>query len=153
MLRFETRRRIALQFVSGLNHLHNHGFLHRDISLQNVLIKQYDHGAVIVKLSDFGLLKDNGSTFTMSDTEMRGTIRDPLWTSFKDFDVSNEIYAAGVVLAFIFTGREGLPQDTVGVNEVIHKCTILTASQRYASVLEVIKDLESFSDSTTSATV
>lgn len=142
-LSLETRRRVALQFLYGLNHLHKHGFLHRDLSLQNVLVKKYDHGAVVVKLSDFGLLKDTTSAFTMSQTEMRGTIRDPLWSNFKDFDISNEMYAVGVVLAYVFTGREGVPTTPSRISDLIHKCTTLKAEERYSSVVEVIRAVDS----------
>lgn len=152
-LRFETRRRIALQFLYGLNHLHKHRFLHRDLSLQNVLIKKYDHGAVVVKLSDFGLLKDESTAFTMSQTEMRGTIRDPLWSNFKDFDIWNEVYAAGMVLAYIFTGSESVPKNTSKVSAVIHKCTSLSVEQRYSSIIEVIRALDSLRDEQNSTAI
>lgn len=105
-LGFNSRKRIALQFLYGLNYLHSENLLHRDISLNNVLLKVYDRGAVLVKLSDFGLAKARGSDYTRTHTELRGTIRDPLLVSFKDYNEKNEIYAVGVVLSFIFTGRE-----------------------------------------------
>lgn len=56
-LGFATRKRIALQFLYGLNYIHAQGLLHRDVSLQNVLLKVYESKAVLVKLSDFGLVK------------------------------------------------------------------------------------------------
>lgn len=56
-LSFSSRKRIALQFLYGINYLHGQRLLHRDISLQNVLLKVYESGAVLVKLSDFGLVK------------------------------------------------------------------------------------------------
>src|ERR1035437_3991175 len=40
-LSFASRKRIALQFLYGINYIHTQGFLHRDISLQNVLLKVY----------------------------------------------------------------------------------------------------------------
>ncbi|MDI3213763.1 protein kinase family protein, partial [Arthrobacter sp. AL12] len=93
-LSFSTRKRIALQFLYGLNYIHTKGLLHRDISLQNVLLKIYDSEAVLVKLSDFGLVKDKSSEFTRTQTEMRGTIRDPMLHDFKSYDLVNEMWAA-----------------------------------------------------------
>src|SRR5699024_9716424 len=81
---FTVRKRIALQFLYGINYLHRRRLLHRDISLQNILLKLYDASAVLVKLSDFGLVKDQANEFTRSQTEMKGTIRDPMLDSFKD---------------------------------------------------------------------
>jgi len=106
---FAARKRIALQFLYGINYLHHQGLLHRDVSLQNILLKVFDSGAVLVKLSDFGLVKDQSVQFTRTQTEMKGTIRDPTLSSFRDYSVVNEMYAIGHVLAYIFKGKESLP--------------------------------------------
>ena len=42
-------RRYTRQVLHGLQYLHQHGIMHRDIKSSNLLV---DHG--IVKLSDFG---------------------------------------------------------------------------------------------------
>jgi serine/threonine protein kinase len=126
----------------GLNYIHSEGLLHRDISLQNVLLKVFASGAVLVKLSDFGLVKDRTSEYTRTHTELRGTIRDPLLESFKDYDTTNEIYAIGVVLCFIFTGRESLRTDADEVGRIVRKCVDHDADKRYASVRQIIADVE-----------
>ncbi|MFJ8251270.1 protein kinase family protein [Streptomyces sp. NPDC094466] len=110
-LGFAARKRIALQFLYGVNYIHSKQVLHRDISIQNVLLKKFGDGAVLVKLSDFGLVKEKDSQYTRSRTEMRGTIRDPLLSSFKEYDVCNEIYAIGHVLSYIFSGKEALMSE------------------------------------------
>lgn len=137
-----TRKRIALQFLYGLNYLHSKGYLHRDISLQNVLLKVYSDGAVLVKLSDFGLVKDGSSDFTLTGTELRGTIRDPQLESLKDYNVTNEIYAVGWVLSFIFTGKESLVHGTGDVARIVKKCTDHDPSQRYSCVRDLIVEVE-----------
>lgn len=141
-LAFALRKRIALQFLYGINYLHAKGLLHRDISLQNVLLKVFHDGAVLVKLSDFGLVKDQTSTFTRTQTEMRGTIRDPLLHDFKNYGVLNEMYAVGWVLSYIFTGREALSSGTDRVSQIIQKCAVLDLKLRYQTVLELITDVE-----------
>ena len=55
---FQYRKNIALQFLKGLKYLHSKDMYHRDISFNNILIKEFDDNFVIVKISDFGLLKD-----------------------------------------------------------------------------------------------
>ncbi|WP_277210971.1 protein kinase family protein [Isoptericola croceus] len=144
-LKFSSRRRIALQFLYGLNYLHSQNVLHRDISLQNIMLKVYDSGAVIVKLSDFGLVKEGSSTYTRSGTEVRGTIVDPALDSFKDYSVANEIYSIGWVLAFIFSGRESLTPRADKVGEVVARCTDPHPEDRFSTVLEIIACVENMS--------
>jgi len=139
---FAARKRIALQFLYGINYLHRQQLLHRDISLQNILLKVFDSGAVLVKLSDFGLAKDQANEFTRTQTEMKGTIRDPMLSSFKDYGVVNEMYSIGHVLAYIFKGRESLPAASDTVGQIIHKCAVNDLAQRYQAVTDLIADVE-----------
>ncbi|MFC8535272.1 protein kinase family protein [Streptomyces sp. NPDC057249] len=141
-LAFSSRKRIALQFLYGVNYIHGKNLLHRDVSLQNVLVKTFDDGAVLVKLSDFGLVKDRNSEYTRTRTEMRGTIRDPLLASFKEYDVCNEIYAIGWVLSYIFTGREALMSGANAPSQIVRKCTAHDVAERYQSVRELIAAVE-----------
>jgi tRNA A-37 threonylcarbamoyl transferase component Bud32 len=141
-LRFATRKRIALQFLYGISYIHDQKLLHRDLSLQNVLLKVYGSKAVLVKLSDFGLAKNYASDFTRTKTEMRGTIRDPMLASFKEYNVLNEVYSIGWVLSYIFTGKESLPSAGNGTGLIIHKCTTHDLGQRYPDVRAIIVDVE-----------
>lgn len=142
VLTFATRKRIALQFLYGLNYIHTQRLLHRDISLQNVLLKVYDGGAVLVKLSDFGLAKELDSNFTRTQTELRGTIVDPQLDSLVAYEITHELYAVGFVLSFVFSGRERLMQDAGALGRVVLKCTHHDTGERYANVLELISDVE-----------
>jgi hypothetical protein len=144
-LSFASRKRIALQFLYAINYLHSLPLLHRDISLQNVLLKVYESGAVLVKLSDFGLVKDPSSTFTRTQTEMRGTIRDPLLHDFRQYGVLNEIYAIGWVLSYIFTGRESLSANGDAVSRIVQKCAAHDMASRYQMVRDLIADVEQLS--------
>jgi Serine/threonine protein kinase len=141
-LPFSSRRRIALQFLYGLNYLHSKRILHRDISLRNVLVKIHDSGAATVKLSDFGLAKDPDSGLTKTDSETKGSIIDPALTSFKDYAVINEIYPIGVVLSFIFSGRRDLNATSGAVRAIVDKCVTHGLTARYQDVRAVIEDVE-----------
>lgn len=136
------RKRVALQFLYGINYLHLNKVLHRDISLRNILVKEYDLGAVLVKLSDFGLAKRPDSELTRTGTEMKGTIRDPLLDQFSNYSMPNEINSIGHVLAFIFTGRKGINVDDRSVKAIVARCTADTYAARYARVSEIIHDVE-----------
>jgi tRNA A-37 threonylcarbamoyl transferase component Bud32 len=139
---FATRKRIALQFLYAINYLHSQKIFHRDLSLQNVLLKVYGSKAVLVKLSDFGLAKDHESEFTRTKTEMRGTIRDPMLASFKEYGVVNEVYSIGWILSYIFTGKESLQRNDDLISCITRKCTTDDIEQRYPSVGAIIIDVE-----------
>lgn len=139
---FAARKRIALQFLYGINYLHRQRLLHRDISLQNILLKVFSAGAVLVKLSDFGLVKDQASDFTRTQTEMKGTVRDPMLGSFRDYGIVNEMYSIGYVLAYIFTGRESFPPAADDVGRIIQKCAVNDLDRRFQAVPELIAEVE-----------
>lgn len=145
-LTWALRKRIALQFLYGLNYLHQKDILHRDISRKNVLVVEHDLGAVTVKLSDFGLHKSPESEFTKIDSSMKGTVIDPTLERFADFKPTNDIYAVGHVLSYIFTGRSGLDAAVGAVRQVVNRCTDNEVSNRYATVAEVIAAVESLAD-------
>ncbi|KIU03053.1 serine/threonine-protein kinase [Frigoribacterium sp. MEB024] len=140
-LQFATRKRLALQFLYAMGYLHRRGILHRDLSTGNVLIKEYEE-AFLVKLSDFGLHKAEGSEFTKSDTEMKGSIRDPTLASLKEFAKVNDIHAVGHILAFMFTGRSSIAGCPPAIQAIVDKCVHNDPTQRYQDISEVIADLE-----------
>jgi eukaryotic-like serine/threonine-protein kinase len=150
-LTFGTRKRIVLQFLYGMNYLHSKGHLHRDVSYQNVLVKQYDGMAVLLKLSDFGLHKGRDSDFTRTESELRGTILDPTIRSFKEYGVVNEIYSVGFVMSFIFSGRLDIGACRGAIKPIIDRCVDLDNSARYPNVLSIIRDVEELQPPPTSA--
>ncbi|PVG81677.1 hypothetical protein DDE18_16960 [Nocardioides gansuensis] len=74
-------------------------------------------------MADLGLLKDLNHEFTKTNTELRGTRVDPALESFKDFQLIHEMYAVAWLLWFIFTGRDGIDDDTTGpVADLVRRC-------------------------------
>lgn len=146
-----TRKRIALQFLYGLNFIHSKGHFHRDLSTRNVLLRTFGGSAVLVKLSDFGLAKRKGSEFTMTETELKGTKVDPALGSFRDFGAVHDIFAAGFVLLYIFTGRKNVGRSSgTPVERIVHKCIDSQPDRRYQSVMELIADVEALDMTVTS---
>ncbi|MBO0594863.1 protein kinase family protein [Nesterenkonia sp. E16_7] len=138
-----TRKRIALQFLYGLNYIHSKGHFHRDLSIRNVLLRTFGGSAVIVKLSDFGLAKRQGSEFTVTETELKGTKLDPALGSFKEFESVHDIFAAGFVLLYIFTGRKNVGRTaTTSVEHIVQKCIDSQPDKRYQRVIDLIADVE-----------
>lgn len=140
-LPFATRKRISLQFLYAMNYLNSKEILHRDISYNNVLIKEFE-GAVMIKLSDFWLMKEPGSDFTKVDTEIKWTIIDPSLISFKDYALHNEIYSIGFIVHFIFTGKKSFQSSKTSLSKIIEKCTSQNLESRYRSIGEIINIVE-----------
>lgn len=147
-LTFLTRKRIALQFLYATNYLSLKKILHRDISYNNILIKEFE-GAAMIKLSDFWLIKEHDSNFTKIDTEVKWTIIDPSLTSFKDYSILNEIYAIGFVVNFIFTWKQSFQASKTSLSKIIEKCTSSDLKSRYQTIGEIISIIEVLPEETT----
>lgn len=141
-LTFEIRRRVALQFLYGLNYLHTKGHLHRDLSYNNILVKRYEGIAVVVKLADFGLSKERNSQLTRTESDIRGTIVDPTIGNFKDYNILNEVYSVGFILSFVFSGRTHITACTGEIRTIIDKCIAHDHAFRYPDLKTVIREVE-----------
>ena len=62
------RKGYCYQVLKAFKYIHSKGRLHRDINPKNILIKIYDD-VQVVKISDFGLIKQEESTLTTVNTE------------------------------------------------------------------------------------
>lgn len=145
-LSLSARKKIALQFLWGVDFLYKKNLFHRDLSWNNVLVKLYDQNITYVKISDFGLVKEEDSELTDSDTTGKGSTfhKDPLLESFKNVKIENEIYSVGCVLNFIFTGKQNLNKNPqiIGLDDIIEKCTDnKSLRNRYHSIVEIINDI------------
>ena len=61
------------EVLYGLEYLHAHGIIHRDLKAQNILLLKRN-GQLTAKISDFGISKDLTSEDTASSTMLVGTI-------------------------------------------------------------------------------
>ena len=100
------RKGIAQQILRAFDYLHSKGHLHRDISPKNILIKEYDD-TLVVKRSDFGLVKIPDSTLTTVNTEFKGYFNDPALVveGFNTYGIVHETYALTRVIYFVMTGK------------------------------------------------
>lgn len=108
---------VALQICPALKHVHDHGIIHRDIKLSNILVR--DDG--IIKLTDFGIAK----VFATSDLTQTGGVvgtaeyLSPEQAMGKAVTKRSDIYSLGVVLYSLLTGR--LPFVGTGFLDLMHK--------------------------------
>ena len=107
------RKGIAQQILRAFDYLHSKGHLHRDISPKNILIKEYDD-TLVVKLSDFGLVKIPDSTLTTVNTEFKGYFNDSALVveGFNTYGIVHETYALTRVIYFVMTGKTNTEKIT-----------------------------------------
>lgn len=101
-LHWQTRIQIALDVVAGLRFLHNHGLIHRDIKLKNVLLDKNNRA----KITDLGFCKSE----VMISGSIVGTpihMAPEVFTGKYDHMV--DVYAFGILFWYICAGTVELP--------------------------------------------
>lgn len=107
------RKSIISQLLRAYGYLHSKNVYHRDISPKNVLLKLYDD-AIVVKISDFGLVKIVDSDLTSENTDIKGSLNDPALKTqgFANYSLIHEIYALTLLFAYIMTGKSNWAKIT-----------------------------------------
>ncbi|VVA93966.1 unnamed protein product [Arabis nemorensis] len=113
------------QLLSGMEHCHNRGVLHRDIKGSNLLID--DVG--VLKIADFGLatIFDPNHKRPMTSRVVTLWYRAPeLLLGATDYGVGIDLWSAGCILAELLAGRPIMPGRTEV--EQLHKIYKLCGS-------------------------
>ncbi|XP_047981899.1 receptor-like kinase TMK4 [Salvia hispanica] len=108
-LTWNQRVNIALDVARGVEYLHsmaNQSFIHRDLKPSNILIGD----DMRAKVCDFGLVKQAPNTNQSFETRLAGTFGylAPEYAATGKVTVKVDVYAFGVVLMEIITGRKSL---------------------------------------------
>ncbi|MBS5370605.1 MAG: protein kinase [Coprobacillus cateniformis] len=133
------RRRIVNQICRGFSYIHSKGFLHRDISLTNILIFKYDD-TIVAKISDFGLVKEECSQLTSTDSEIKGSLNDSNLQiiGFSKYNICHETFALTRLIYFILTGKTNMSKEKdLKIKKFIDKGTHPDINQRFRSVEEL----------------
>jgi protein kinase-like protein len=105
---------VARQLCAGVSAAHERGVLHRDLKPANVMID----GDGNVRITDFGIATaatDVGGEITGTPQYMA-----PELLAGKSASVKSDIYALGLILFEIFTGRRAYAAKTLGELKQLH---------------------------------
>lgn len=116
---------IGVQVADALQHAHDAGIIHRDVKPANILICEGEQGpSVQVKVADFGIARAvtrDGADLTQPGAIL-GTAKylSPEQVKGEDPDPRSDVYALGVVLYELLTGRPPFMADTEMATAMAH---------------------------------
>ena len=175
------QRDLLTLFVSicdAVTYAHQRGIIHRDLKPSNMMV-QVEHGQPTIKVLDFGIarINDEHDGATTEEGVVRGTLPymspEQVGGRPDEIDVRSDVYALGVILYEVLSGRLPLDVGGRGLHEaarIIHEqpphplrdamkgrgpidsdlCTIVEkaldkdASRRYASVAALSDDIQRY---------
>jgi serine/threonine protein kinase/Flp pilus assembly protein TadD len=109
---------IVRQTLAALAEAHDHGIIHRDLKPENIMVIRRAGGGYSVKVLDFGLSKLIGLPLAASlATQMGRVMGTPLYMapeqgSGEDVDHRSDLYAVGLILYELLSGRPPFQADT-----------------------------------------
>ncbi|GJS68328.1 phloem protein 2-like protein [Tanacetum coccineum] len=111
-LKWEQRLQICIDAAQGLNYLHNHHIIHRDVKSPNILLEDSLEGMI----GDVGLsltVKDTDSQLSNIDPVGTGGYVDPKYLKRGILSKQSDMYSFGVVLLEVLCGRFATTSGTV----------------------------------------
>ena len=154
--------RIVIAICQTLEYVHNHGIVHRDLRPEHILVDAEDH----IKLIDFGAAGQAAGrriTFTnISQITGGSEYISPEELKGKRGDARSDVYAAGIILYEMVTGRKPFPEfdpfdrtlnhpvppreiDSAispQLQEVIYRALEREPGNRYANAHDFARDLQ-----------
>jgi len=159
---FQEKLQLIIRICEGIQAAHNDGVIHRDLKPQNIIVTKDG----TPKILDFGIARK----YTAQD-QKQGVSGSPKYMApeqilNEDMDPRTDIYALGIIMFFLFTGKEPFigknaneillkqinqplpepqsyrPDIPFWLVEIIKRCASKNKDMRYASIDELISELQ-----------
>ncbi|HUS66106.1 MAG TPA: serine/threonine-protein kinase [Kofleriaceae bacterium] len=104
---------IVRQILAGLSHAHGQGVFHRDVKPENILLTTIEGHGEQVRILDFGLAKLRNETSVTTGIAV-GTpgYMSPEQTAGERVDERSDIYATGIILYELLSGKKPFQSDS-----------------------------------------
>jgi serine/threonine protein kinase len=105
------RIRLFIQACDAIHHAHQKGVVHGDLKPANILVKWGDQGVPTLKVTDFGIAKAMNHALVGPTGHLRAPAAyfSPEHVAAKVIDARSDIYALGMLLYELITGRLPIP--------------------------------------------
>ena len=133
---------VVHQVLSGLQHAHEQGVVHRDIKPTNILLTESN----LVKIMDFGIARLAASASTATEGFVLGTpeFMSPEQVKAETLDGRTDIFSVGSLLYWLFTNHTPFDADTAEqvmvkiVNDEPEQLQVKGVSIRLQKALQLI---------------
>ncbi|UYV70280.1 hypothetical protein LAZ67_7002359 [Cordylochernes scorpioides] len=99
----------SAEAIIALNYLHSHGFIHRDVKLENILVNNDGH----IKLADYGACREEGPDQNYRSNVGTKMYKAPEFIQDLDYNKAVDFWAIGTVIFELLVGfHPFLPQET-----------------------------------------
>lgn len=145
IITYAQRMNISRQILKGMEYIRSKNLFHRDISPKNILLKLYDD-VVVVKVSDFGWVKDPENDMTNLDTAIKGYFNDHTdlaRVGFNNYGIEHETFALTKIIVFVLTGKINFSKiKNEKIKEFLDKGTSPNIDERFKSIYEISNHLK-----------
>ncbi|WP_213358163.1 serine/threonine protein kinase [Chlamydiifrater phoenicopteri] len=141
---------IVKQIASVVEYLHKRDIVHKDLKPENILITSNN----TVKLIDFGISSSDLIYFSKTPTPLNGTpaYMSPEQKFGRQVSYNADIYSLGIIAYELILGRLSLGKVYLSlipeeIGKIIAKALHPSPAARYASVAELLADIEAYEQS------